>query len=328
MKHRDLGLGVIATGLAIGLLGCGGGGGGIINPNPTPTTSATTTPTTTGTPQPSNTPVGTQQFAGDYTGAFVAIGSLSGADVSGTFDATSNFVGAITGTVKQDSGPTALAQGTINSSGAVTVTANGNVTATGLTNALRPRQSATATPFPTATAIPTTGPIVISYSTKLTGTATISGSDSLLSGTLLTTQSNGNNPRGGFVGIRSATKTSSYLGSYAGTLSATVTSTGAKYTGDLSLSISKNGLARGVYTPDNSNVRSRPLVGTVDSAGNVSLFFLAEEENPVGSDTYTLTVTTLTAKVPTTGSATISGTLSRSGTSAARSTGTFTLRRS
>ncbi len=320
MKHKNTGLVLVAASLAVPVLvlaGCGGGNGGIVNPTSTPIPTTTSTPSAT--PTPTSVPQTVARFAGNYTGAYVAIGSASGADVSGTFTATSSSTGQITGNVTQDNGPSTTATGTVTSAGTLNVSASGSVVVPA-GDALR---ASTAIVAPTATP----KPVTITYLTKLSGTATLDNGASLFAGTLLTTQSNGNNPRGRFVGIRNATTASPYAGTYSGTSNGTITSTGGAIPATLAFTVSTNGLIRGTYSRTTAGVRVRPLAGTIDASGKATLVALAEEENPVGSGTFTLVVTNLTGTGMTTGSVKISGTLNRTGTSTVAATGTFSATR-
>lgn len=321
MKHTDTGLLLIGATILLTIAGCGGGNGsGIINSTPTPTTRPTTTPTAVATATPI--PVGVARFAGNYTGAYVTIGSASGADITGTFSSTATNGGAISGEVKQDNGPTTTATGTVSSSGVFHASASGSVVVPSSDSAVRN----TAVAAPTATP----GPVTISYSTKLDGTATLSGDDSVLAGIVLTTQSNNNNPRGRFVGIRNMTTPSAFAGTYSGSFNGTITRGNVPLKGSLAFTANANGLLRGTFSrePENgTNFRVRPLVGTIDKAGNAQLVTLTEVEDPTGSGNFVLVINTLAGRGTATSSTKISGTLNRTGSPLANGTATFTATR-
>ena len=251
-------------------------------------------------------------------GAYAAIGSVSGANITGVFSSTASSSGVITGDVKQDNGPTATAKGTVSSSGAIHVTASGVV--------LVP--AGDAAPRGAVIAVPTATPkpIAVSYSTKLDGNATISNSDSILTGTIVTTQSNGNNPRGRFVGIRNQTTNSIFAGTYSGSFNGTITQGNIALKGTMAFTVSANGLIRGTFSraPGATNFQVRPLIGTIDKAGNAQLVTLTEVEDPAGSGTFVLVTNTLTGKGTATRSTKISGTLNRTGSPLANGTATFT----
>lgn len=278
MKLKHTGLAAVATGFILLAAGCGGGGSNGSN----------------------SSGQSTQRFAGDYSGAFVAIGSKSGSDVSGIFNGKSDNDGKIAGTVLQDGGPGAVpATGTIDRDGAVKLSATGTV--------------------------PLTPPV--SFTTALSGTASLNNGDSVLGGTLLTTQSNGNNPRGRFVGIRNSTSANPFAGAYSGTFKGTLTNGGTAFNGTLTMTITTSGLIRGTFARTATNVRARPLVGTVDRSGKVQLFTLAEVEVPAGSGKFSLVTTQLTGKAVTSNGVKISGTLDRTGDASINATGTFTATR-
>jgi hypothetical protein len=278
MKLKTAGLVTVAAGISLFGAGCSGGGSGNGSSSQSP-----------------------QRFAGNYSGAYVAIGSESGGDVSGVFNGTTDAQGRVAGTVTQDGGlPPFPATGTIGGNGAVNLTANGS--------------------------IPTTPPIT--FSTVLGGTATINNGDAVFGGTLLTTQSDGNNPRGRFVGIRNVTGTSPFAGSYNGTFTGRFTNGGTTFGGTLAMTVNSNGLIRGTFSRTGTNIRVRPLVGTIDRSGNAQLVALAEVEVPADSNNFLLVVNQLTGKGTTTSSNTrITGSLNRTGDPSINATGTFTATR-
>jgi len=267
----------LATGFALLSAGCGGGGSNFSNSNQQTT----------------------QRFAGAYSGAFVAVGTVSGDDLAGTFNAAANKDGAVSGTILQEGGfPPVPASGTIANSGALDIRAK--------------------------IIVPITPPATIS--TVISGNATVDNGDSVLTGTTLTTQS-GSGSRGRLVGIRTSTSNSPFAGTYSGSFNGKITTGGTTFNGTLAMTVNANGLIRGTFTRTATGVRVRPLIGTIDRAGNAQLFALAEVAVPAGSQNFQLVTNQLTGKATTSNGVKISGALNRTGDASINATGTFTATR-
>jgi hypothetical protein len=241
------------------------------------------------------------RFSGNYTGAFLGISFGTFSDSNGVFSNTVNSDGVISGTVTQDNGiPASALSGTISNSGAIRATTGGS--------------------------IPVSPPIT--FESVLQGTASGTNSDRTISGTLLTTQSNGSSVRGGFVGIRSTSNSSAFAGTYNGSLTGKFTQDGTALQGTLTLNVSRNGLIRGSYARNVANPDVRSVAGTIDSAGDFQLFFLSLTETTPGSGVATLVQTRFNGKGTTGTTPKITGTFSRTGTADVAASGTFSLTRS
>lgn len=200
---------VLALGLVAALVGCGGGSGN-----------------------------STSFYAGTYTGSFAGT-NIAGQPVAGTFTATSDASGNLTGTVSQN-GTTFPATGTINSSGTITVNTAGTSTSGAFTSVLTGE-------------LETEDGVVIGNGTFATSLATVP-----------------NVATGRFTTIRQRTTANPFVGNYSGTLTST---NPAGTTSTFTLQADNNGAIRGFVTQP--GVGTYAATGVITPLGNLDIFVVS-----------------------------------------------------